>query len=207
MKKINSKHKILILGASGFIGNALYKELYAYFNTFGTYNISNKEFESNQHYFQYNIEEDDIHDILEAVKPSVIISSLRGNFSAQILVHQHLLEYVKEHNCKLLFLSSSNVFDAYSKYPSYEDDKTFSNSIYGHFKIKIENMVMRLPKHKWVIIRIPMVLGTNSPRISDIKSAIKDHTSIEVFPNLITNVTTDDKLSQQVHYIINQNTV
>ena len=103
MKKINSKHKILILGASGFIGNALYKELYAYFNTFGTYNISNKEFESNQHYFQYNIEEDDIHDILEAVKPSVIISSLRGNFSAQILVHQHLLEYVKEHNCKLLF--------------------------------------------------------------------------------------------------------
>ena len=66
-------------------------------------------------------------------------------------------------------------------------------------------MVMRLPKHKWVIIRIPMVLGTNSPRISDIKSAIKDHTSIEVFPNLITNVTTDDKLSQQVHYIINQN--
>lgn len=204
-EKKENKHRILIMGASGFIGNALYRELYAYFNTFGTYNISNKEFDKNQHYFQYNIEEDDIHDILKAVKPSIIISTLRGNFSAQILAHQHILEYVKEHTCKLLFLSSSNVFDAYSKYPSYENEKTFSNSIYGHFKIKIENMIMRLPKRKWAILRIPIVLGTNSPRVIDIKNALKDNTPIEVFPNLIINVTTDDKLSQQVHYIINQN--
>ncbi len=47
---------------------------------------------------------------------------------------------------KFIFLSSANVFDAYSKYPSYEHDKTLSHSIYGHFKIKIENMLLRLPK-------------------------------------------------------------
>lgn len=205
MKGPKSKHRILILGASGFIGNALYKELCPYFKTFGTYSTDNKTLAKNKHFFQYNIEEDDIYDILEAIKPSIIISSLRGNFNAQILAHQHLTEYVKEHSCKLLFLSSSNVFDAYSKYPSYENDKTFSNSIYGHFKIKIENMVMRLPKRKWSILRVPMVMGTNSPRALEIKTAIKDNATIEVFPNLIINVTTEDKLSQQIHYIINRN--
>ena len=66
MKKKYSKHKVLIIGASGFIGKALYKELYGYFNTFGTYNLSNKEFENNQHFFQYNIEEDDIYEIIDA---------------------------------------------------------------------------------------------------------------------------------------------
>ena len=36
-QKKDSKHRILILGASGFLGQAIYKELYAYYNTFGTY--------------------------------------------------------------------------------------------------------------------------------------------------------------------------
>ena len=204
MKKSESKHRILILGASGFLGNAIYKELCAYFKTFGTYARDQKDLEKNRHFFQYKLEEDDIYEILESVKPSIIISCLRGDFSAQILAHKHLTEYVKDHDCRVLFLSSSNVFDAYSKFPSYENDTTFSNSIYGHFKIKIENMIMRLPKRKWAILRIPMLMGTNSPRALDIKEALKEQTPIEVFPNLIINVTTEDKLSQQIHYIINR---
>ena len=82
MKKRESKHKILILGASGFIGNAIYKELCSYFYTFGTYNTDNVFYRKNHNFFQYNVEEDDIYDILEAVKPTIIISSLRGDFSS-----------------------------------------------------------------------------------------------------------------------------
>ncbi len=200
-----NKHTVLILGASGFIGNALYKELCPYFNTFGTYNTSNKEFEYNQHFFQYNVEEDDIYTILEVVKPSIIISALRGDFSAQVIAHQHISEYIKTHQCKLIFLSSSNVFDAYSKYPSYELDKTLSESIYGHFKIKIENMLLRLPKMKVAILRIPMVFGNQCPRVKEIKQLLFNKEPIEIFPNIIMNVTTDYKITQQIHYIINRN--
>ncbi|WP_133758231.1 sugar nucleotide-binding protein [Gelidibacter sediminis] len=199
------KHRILILGASGFIGNALYKELCSYFSTFGTYHVTNPAFELNKHFFQYRVEEDDIFEILEAVKPSIIISCLRGDFHAQVIAHRHMAEYVVAHDCKILFLSSANVFDAYSKFPSYEDDKTLSGSIYGHFKIKIENMLMRLPKKKVVIVRLPMIFGTQSPRVKVLKQHIADKTAIEVFPNLIMNVTTDFKLTQQIHYIINRN--
>ena len=204
-KAKESKHRILIIGASGFLGGSIYKELCSYFRTFGTYNISNKAFEKNKHFFQYNIEEDDIYEILDIVKPTIIISALRGDFSKQVLVHQHLTEYVFTKKVKLLFLSSANVFDAYIKYPSYEQDKTYSNSVYGHFKIKIENMLLRLPKKQIAILRLPMVFGAQSPRVQEIVQFAKDKEPIEVFPNLIMNVTTDYKITQQIHYIINRN--
>lgn len=199
-----SKHRILILGASGFLGGALYKELCSYFKTFGTYHTDNINFSKNKHFFQYNLEEDDVFEILNIVKPTIIISSLRGDFSAQVIVHKHLSEYIISHTCKLIFLSSANVFDAYSKYPSYEHDKTLSNSVYGHFKIKIENMLLRLPKKKTTIIRLPMVFGAQSPRLNVITQNLKEQSPIDVFPNLIMNVTTDSKFCQQIHYIINR---
>ena len=205
MNKKESKHRILILGGSGFIGNAIYKELCSYFRTFGTYNTPNKAFEKNQHFFQFNMEEDDIFEILNIVKPTIIISALRGEFSTQIIVHQHISEYLLQTKSRLIYLSSANVFDAYSKYPSYEYDKTLSNSKYGHLKIKIENMLLRLPKMKIAIIRLPMVFGGFSPRVEEVKQLLKEKLPIEVFPNIIMNVTSDYKLTQQIHYIINRN--
>ncbi len=195
--------KILILGGSGFIGNALYKELCNYFDTHGTY-YSNPLFRGNGQFYKYDLQEDDPFQILEKVRPDYIISALRGDFIAQVQAHVHILEYVAKHNVKVYFISSANVFDAYSKYPSYENDKTLSDSIYGRLKIKIENMMMRLPKNKIGILRVPMVFGNTSPRIKEIKSSLEANEPIEVFPNLIINVTNDDRLMQQVHYLINQ---
>jgi len=202
--EIDLKQRIIILGASGFIGNSIYKELCSYFKTFGSYYSPNNFYKKNHQFFHYNHEQDDIYEILDALNPNVIISSLRGNFATQILAHQHIIDYVKQNKCRLIYLSSSNVFDAYSKFPSYEKDKTLSESVYGRFKIKIENAIMRLPKTKWTVLRLPMVFGSKSPRIEELKQKMKLKESIEVYPNLVINVTTDDKLTQQIHYIINR---
>ena len=205
MKKIERKYKILILGVSGYLGNAIYRELCDYFRTYGTYYTPNPTFEKNKQFFHYNVEEDDIYEILEATKPDIIISALRGNFHAQTIAHAHVAEYALEHGSKIIYLSSANAFDAYSKYPSYETDKTLSHSIYGHFKIKIENMLMRMPKRQVTILRLPMVFGTNCPRIQEMKKLISEKEAVEIFPNLIMNVTLDKKVTQQIHYIINRN--
>lgn len=200
----NKKKKILILGASGFIGNALYKELCNYFDTYGTYFTQRDQYEHNQQFFRYDLEEDDVFRILRKVRPDFIISALRGNFDGQVLAHEFLMEYLAKNDAKLYFISSANVFDAYSKFPSYENDKTLSESVFGKLKIKVENMMMRQPKHKIAILRVPMVFGNTSPRIKEIKTSLTNNEAVEVFPNLIINVTNDDRLSQQIHYLINR---
>ncbi|WP_422861119.1 sugar nucleotide-binding protein [Flagellimonas sp. W118] len=201
---MEKKKKILILGASGFIGNAIYKELCNYFNTYGTY-CHSTIYSDNGQFFRYDMREDDIVRLLDSIKPDFIISTLRGDFGAQVQAHQHLMEYLGKNDARFYFISSANVFDAYSKYPSYEFDKTLSESVYGRLKIKIENMMMRLPKEKMAILRVPMVFGNTSPRIKEIKELLDTNQPIEVFPNLIINVTNDDRLTQQIHYLINRN--
>lgn len=193
------------MGGSGFLGNAIYKELCNYFDTYATYFTARKAYEENQQFFRYDMQEDDVFQLLEKVRPQIIISAVRGNFAAQIQAHQHIVEYISKNDCRLFFLSSANVFDAYSKYPSYENDKTLSESVYGRLKIKIENMLLRLPKKKMAILRVPMVFGNGSPRIKEIKKYIWENEPVEVFPNLVMNVTNDDKLTQQIHYLINRN--
>ena len=200
------KHRILILGVSGFLGNAIYKELCPYYSTFGTYRTPLLAFENNKQFYQYDFEEDDIFEILDAVKPTLIISALRGDFSAQLTAHKHLFEYISlKKICKMVFLSSANVFDAYSKYPSYENDTTLSNSIYGHFKIRLEQLFLKLPSKKIAILRLPMVFGAQSPRVNELKLHLEIDAPIELFPNLIMNVISDQKVTQQLHYIINRN--
>ena len=103
---------ILILGGSGFIGNCLYKELAPYYNTFATYNTA-KGYRNNQHFFYFNLEEGGLDSILKEVRPKLIISALRGEFNVQIETHDFLIKLIKKSDCRILFLSSSNVFDSF----------------------------------------------------------------------------------------------
>ncbi|MGB7392876.1 MAG: dTDP-4-dehydrorhamnose reductase, partial [Pricia sp.] len=91
--KDDGNKKILILGGSGFLGNSIYKELCNYFDTYATYFSARRFFKDNQQFFRYDMEEDDVFEILEKIRPQVIISALRGNFAAQIQAHQHIVEY------------------------------------------------------------------------------------------------------------------
>ena len=195
--------RVLILGGSGFIGETLYKELCSYFDTYATY-CSSKSFKHNQHYYQFNMDEGGLEAIIKDVKPKLIISALRGNFESQLETHDFLTDFIKKNNCRLLFLSSANVFDAFQHYPSYEYDKTLSESIYGRLKIRVENGLLRLPTAKYVIARLPMVFGQHSPRVREIDWAVQQQIPIEVFPNSVINVNSDRKLAQQIHYIINR---
>lgn len=199
-------NKILILGASGFIGNVLYKELLPYFDVYGTYRSSNPEFDNNKIMFPFNVEKDDINSILNKVEPNHIISSLRGGFKDQLRIHQDVLNYTLESvDCKLIYLSTVNVFDAKGDLPSYENDSLLAASDYGKYKVSQEKAICNLPSSKFNILRLPLVLGVNSPRIIQLKEAAKNKAEFEVYPNLIISATTANKIAQQIHYIINKN--
>ncbi len=200
------KNKILILGASGFIGNKIYKELLPYFDVYGTYATSSPELEENQVMFSFQIEKDSIADLLNHIQPNFIISCLRGESNLQIKKHKAIIEHVSRTKyCKIIYLSTVNVFDAKEKYPSYENDVLSAKSDYGKMKHTIEKIISKLPKSKYLILRLPIVLGVNSPRIKQLKEASKNKSEFEIYPNLIISVTSAAKLVQQVHYIINKN--
>jgi len=196
--------RVLLFGGSGFLGRALFKELQPYMDVYGTY-CSQTHFANNKRYTHYDYREDSPLKILRRIKPDVIISCLRGDADDQFVAHDMIIDFASKHEAKLIFLSSANVFDGFWHYPSYEHDKTYSESTYGLLKIKIENNVMRMPPFSWVIARLPMVFGINTPRIMELKKAIEEQTPYEIFPNTVINLTTDYFVTQQLHYIINRN--
>ncbi|WP_194850563.1 sugar nucleotide-binding protein [Nonlabens antarcticus] len=195
---------ILIIGGSGFVGNAIYKELAPYYSVHATYFTDNKMLEKNRHFHQFDMETEEVSILLDQLKPQFIVSALRGNVNGQIHLHYKIIEWVLKNDSRIIFLSSANVFDRFTNFPSYEYDKTFSESIYGRFKIKIENGLLRLPNNKYLICRVPMIFGAKSPRVQELKKQISAGNSIEVFPNVVINATHIDKLAQQIHYLINR---
>ncbi len=197
-------NRVLILGASGFIGNTLYKELLPYYDVYGTYASQEGIFSENQVFFKYEVEEGNLQQILEIVQPSIIISALKGDFKALYKAHELLCNYVLQTESKLLFISCASVFDAKGEFPSYENDIPLSESPEGKLKVSLEKIIRQLPINKFVIARLPFVLGVTSPTIIQLKQAIKHQATFEVFPSLIISATTQNKLAQQIHYIINK---
>ena len=196
--------RILIIGGSGFVGNAIYKELAPFYDVHATYKQDKAEYRNNQHFHEFDMETDIVDELLEQLSPRFIISAIRGNENSQLYLHDRLIDYISTHSCRLLFLSSANVFDRFTNFPSYEYDKTFSESIYGRLKIKIENRLLRLPTNKYVICRIPMIFGAQSPRVKELRIQLENNIPIEVFPNVVINAAHIDKLAQQIHYLINR---
>lgn len=199
----NMSNRILILGASGFIGNTIYKELLSYFDVYGTYAHQEGLYGQNQIFYKYQVEEDDLGSILKKVRPSIIISSFRGDSDAVFKAHELLCAYSLSAGTKLMFLSSAHVFDAKGKFPSYESDVPLAESIEGKHKLSVEKLIRNLPDRNYAILRLPLVLGVNSPSIFMLKQSLKHHAAFEVYPHLVLNATTSNKIAQQIHFIIN----
>ncbi|PQB04315.1 sugar nucleotide-binding protein [Aureitalea marina] len=197
--------RILIIGGSGFLGQALYRELQPYFDVYATYCNQVGPYKDNQVFRQFNAEKHSVLKVLEELKPTVVISAFSSSAEALVRTHAEMVDYVgATPDRRLILLSSYEVFDARWKYPSYEQDSPMSESYSGKLKLTIEKQVRELLPDQWAILRLPWVLGVNSPTIYNLRQAGRNQTSFEIFPKMVISVTTDDKLAQQVHYVINQ---
>lgn len=197
-------NRILILGASGFIGQALYKELRPYFDVYGTYFKQEGAYRENQVYFPFEVEQNGLEELLDSLRPQIVISCIKGPDAATHKLHEHLVDHALDHGTRVIYLSSQKVYDAQGAYPAYEYDPPQSISKEGKKHIAIERILAGLPAAQRLVLRLPLVLGVNAPLIFQMKQAAKHQASFEVYPNAIVSATTVDKLAQQVHYLINK---
>lgn len=198
-------NRVLILGASGFIGNAIYKDLLSYFDVFGTYCNQKAAYKNNQVFYRFCVEEDSIKSILEATMPRYIIVAIAGNYIDQLKMLRDICLYAEQFpESRILYLSSAEVFSGQRQFPAYEYDKPIPENSLGRFKISAEKILQEQIPSQTTILRLPIVLGVNSPTIVQLRQSMKHNAAFEVYPKHIVSVTTEDKIAQQVHYIINK---
>ena len=192
--------RILILGASGLIGEALANELSKKYEVYGTYN-SNKITSINSIYFNIS-EVYKLIDILNKVKPLKIVYCLRGDFNCQIEVLDELVKYLNLIKGTLYFCSTANVFDGDTSIPHLKNHEPIAESDYGKFKIECEKILKKGLGDNSIIFRLPMIWGKNSPRLNILVTALNNNEKIDIYTNLYLNNNTDVMLAKQISYII-----
>lgn len=199
--------KILILGGSGLIGNALINELNIFndFEIYATY-FQNPVSLNKDRCYLLNIDDPlCTSKILDLVKPKIIISCLRGDYEKQLNVHLKAAKYLRENGGRLYFFSTTNVFDNDIKRPHYEDDLPSSCTSYGKYKIECEKNLLEILEERASILRIPGVWGKTSPRMKLLKKSIQNNNKILVYPELFINTNTDVVIAKKTSYIIRNN--
>ncbi|WP_144554960.1 sugar nucleotide-binding protein [Bacillus sp. X1(2014)] len=194
--------KVLILGASGLVGSALLNEFKDEFDLYGTYSTSLTSLPDEKQ-FQLGVHQiDKLKEIIQSIKPEIVISCLRGDFDQQLMFHKELALEIKHTRSRVYYFSTTNVFDGDLLKPHTESDKPMAESDYGNFKITCENILKEILDERVMIIRIPAIWGKNSPRFKLIKESIKNNKVIDVYNNLVCNNLLDVQLAKQLRFII-----
>jgi dTDP-4-dehydrorhamnose reductase len=197
--------KILVLGASGYTGSKIKEVLLTeYQDVYGTYFTQNKNYEKDRFMFQYKLGDDEtLKQILEVSNPDIVISSLIGKFSLILHAHQIIADILAEkQNKRMIFISTSNVYDGALDKAHAEIDIPKAESEYGNFKIDCENLLSNKLGENTIIIRVPEIWGINCPRILKFENNIKKQTPIQTYKNIYVNYTTNKQIAEWILYIV-----
>ena len=188
--------KILILGASGYIGGKLMKQLGHDYECFGTYHQHALECNEDKMFYLDLKSYEALEGHLKEINPKWIISALRGDFKEQFDLHSRLAKTLsKQKECRLIFISTANVFDGEDNKPHYERDELKAKSTYGQYKLECEQMLKETLGEQCIILRIPMVWDKGCPRVQLLQTESK----VPAWKNLWINITT---VQQMADYIL-----
>ena len=209
--------KLLVLGGSGLIGNALLKNSKNEFDILTTFyknHISIKNVRS----FQYSFPNDlnNLRELLEKEKPDVLVNTMgysnidfcELNKSDTEMLHVEVTEKI----CKLcenigtkqIFLSSDYVFDG-EKGNYSEDDVPNPVNYYGLSKLKAEQLILKNPIN--TIIRTSVIYDWDY-RARFFNSVIKNlqnNQEINATTDVYNSVTFLDNLVESIFKVITLN--
>lgn len=154
--------KYIIIGASSSIGSEMYSFLKKKKNkVFGTYfkkkkpklikfDIRNDDIKN----LFFEINSNDIVIIFSAVtNPLEVLNKKQNSRKINIIGTKRLIKYLSKIGCKIIFISSVEVFDG-KKGAYTERSKSKPLSLYGKHKLEIEKFLINIIKKKYTIIRL-----------------------------------------------------
>lgn len=201
-------NKVLIIGASGFLGQQLMKDLSKSFTVIGTYNSKPKD-----NLLKLDItNEDGVKVVLEKTKPDIILlASALTNLDTcelqpdlckkiNVLGVENIVKYSK--NSKIVFLSTDYVFDG-EKGDYKETDLVNPINEYGKSKLEAEKIVSRLKNY--LIIRTCSLYTSDKNNPKAVNKIIEKLTKGEVVKavtDVIASPTLIDDLSKAILTLI-----
>ena len=209
--------KLLVLGGSGLIGNALLKNSKNEFDILTTFyknHISIKNVRS----FQYSFPNDlnNLRELLEKEKPDVLVNTMgysnidfcELNKSDTEMLHVEVTEKIckicENIGTKQIFLSSDYVFDG-EKGNYSEDDVPNPVNYYGLSKLKAEQIILKNPIN--TIIRTSVIYDWDY-RTRFFNSVIKNlqnNQEINATTDVYNSVTFLDNLVESIFKVITLN--
>lgn len=155
--------KVLVLGASGFLGGVLYKKLKENTDSWvlGTYCNMKKDDDFIKLDVTNGIE---VKTFLEHLNPDVVVWCLMGKKNEKQLIDEgmpNILNNIRK-CCKIIFMSTNAVFSegngdfSEENIPAYKDSKS-AIALYSNAKIDGEKLVMTHENH--IIIRPGAIYG------------------------------------------------
>lgn len=200
--------KILLLGASGFVGKQVKKAVeQAGHEVLGTYCSQDAAYAQDTAFRRLDIaQEGALEALLDEWQPELIISSLRAAFSVQRQAHETIADYLTEKkDGRLIFVSTANVFDADFSHSHTEEEQPDAESEYGLYKAECEAMLCKRLGERLAIIRIPMVWDRECPRIRQLRVAQQSGKRLPMWQGLLVNYATPQQIGAVIAYIIKEN--
>lgn len=152
--------KVFIIGASGLIGQKLFLSLNKKYKTIGTYNLN----QTNKKFIKFDMSRDKILKINKRIRvndifiilsgysnPGWISQNKREAKKLNILMTKKIINQIIKLKCKVIFMSSVEVFNGKKKY-FLENDKPEPLNFYGKAKYEIEKYIQKKTKN-YLILR------------------------------------------------------
>lgn len=192
------KRKLLLLGGSGLVGRALSAALEADYQIVPT--GGNRRPKNG--YLLRAEEPDRLLEVLEREAPAVVVSSIRGDFQAQIAFHRALADWMAGRDGRLLYISTANVFDGDLSRPWTEADPPAAASDYGRFKGACETMLRERLGERLAVFRLATVWDSNCPRVRQLEERSRRGEPHPTCPGCMVNVTLAEQIGAYAEYVL-----
>lgn len=192
------KKKVLLIGGSGFVGNTVAEALRKDYQIITT--AGHKETKAD--YCLPAADTKLLIQILERENPKIVVSSIRGEFKAQMSFHSKLADWLAGKDKRLLYISTANVFDGDMSRPWTETDTPIPKSDYGVFKRDCELMMSRLLENRLMIFRPSTVWDFDSPRTRILEAHSRSGEAHSTAANHMVNVTYAKQIGEYARYVL-----